>query len=82
MSKKDKLIERFKSIPSDFTFDDIVKLLGYFGFILANNDGSKRAFINPQTKQVIYCHEPHPGNIMKKYMLRDIKEKLEEGGHL
>jgi len=32
MSKKDKLIDRFLSMPSDFHYDEMVKLLGYFGF--------------------------------------------------
>lgn len=32
MSKKEKLIARFKSMPSDFHYDEMVKLLGYFDF--------------------------------------------------
>jgi hypothetical protein len=32
MSKKEKLIDRFLSMPSDFHYDEMVKLLGYFGF--------------------------------------------------
>jgi len=32
MSKKEKLIARFLLLPKDFHFDEMVKLLGYFGF--------------------------------------------------
>ncbi len=32
MSKKEKLIARFLSMPSDFHYDEMVKLLGHFGF--------------------------------------------------
>ena len=32
MSKKEKLITRFIELPSDFHYDEMVKLLGYFGF--------------------------------------------------
>ena len=39
MSSKDKLIERFKSFPSDFSFDKFVRLMGGFGFTL-NNTGA------------------------------------------
>ena len=82
MSQKDKLIIRFLSIPSDFTYSETITLMKNFGFVEKSNDGSRRAFYNPQTMQVIFLHEPHPGNIMKKYALRDIKQALEEGGYL
>ena len=32
MSKKEKLINRFLSMPSDFHYNEVVKLLGYYGF--------------------------------------------------
>lgn len=32
MSKKEKLIARFLTMPSDFHYDEVVKLLGYFDF--------------------------------------------------
>jgi hypothetical protein len=38
MSKKEKLIDRFLRMPSDFHYDEMVKLLGYFGF----NEEKKR----------------------------------------
>lgn len=31
MGAKDKLIDRFTSQPSDFTFDELEKLLQHFG---------------------------------------------------
>ena len=32
MNVKEKLIARFLSMPSDFRYDELVKLLGYFHF--------------------------------------------------
>ena len=32
MNRKEKLIVRFLSMPSDFRYDEMVKLLGYFDF--------------------------------------------------
>ena len=32
MSKKEKLIIRFLTMPSDFYYGEVVKLLGYFDF--------------------------------------------------
>ena len=36
MSTKEKLIERFKRLPKDFTFDELTRLFGYLGFKLDN----------------------------------------------
>ena len=36
MGTKEKLIERFRSLPTDFTFDEMEKLLGYFGYERSN----------------------------------------------
>ena len=38
MSKKEKLLQRFLNQPKDFTFDELISLLGYFGFT-SNNKG-------------------------------------------
>lgn len=38
MSKKDKILKRLKSKPTDFTYDEIKTLLNYLGFI-ENNKG-------------------------------------------
>ena len=32
MNRKEKLIVRFLSMPSDFSYEEMVKLLGYFDF--------------------------------------------------
>ena len=34
MSKKDKLIDKLLKKPKDFTFDEMVSLLSYFGYEL------------------------------------------------
>ena len=36
MSKNDKIIERFKNLPKDFTFDEMEKLLTIFGYEKTN----------------------------------------------
>ena len=37
MGTKEKLIERFKTQPKDFTFNELKTLLSGFGFELSNN---------------------------------------------
>ena len=78
MSKKDKLIKRFLSLPSDFHYDELVKLLGYFMFFeikKGKTSGSRVKFENKDRIPII-MHKPHPSGIMKKYQLKQVKEIL------
>ena len=36
MNKKDKLVKRFRTLPRDFTFEEVVTLFQGYGFELAN----------------------------------------------
>lgn len=78
MSKKDKLTKRFLSKPKDFSWDELVQLLNFYGYQEAKTgktSGSRVKFIN-QERQIIKTHKPHPKNIIKNYVLNEIKEKL------
>jgi len=62
MSSKEKLIERFKRQPKDFTFDELKSLLCGFGFELSNKgktSGSRVRFQNTELKVIIDIHKPH-----------------------
>ena len=79
MTKKEKLISRFLSMPSDFRYDEVVTMLNYFGFYemkKGKTSGSRIKFINAEGK-IIIMHKPHPSGIMKKYQLKQIKEILD-----
>ena len=78
MSKKEKLIDRFLSMPSDFHYDEMVKLLGYFGFNevkKGKTSGSRVKFENAEGVPIM-LHKPHPSGIMKKYQMKQVKEIL------
>lgn len=78
MSKKEKLIARFLTIPSDFHYDEVVKLLGYFNFKevqKGKTSGSRVKFMSPEGVPIM-LHKPHPSGIMKRYQLKQIKEVL------
>ncbi|MDR0799792.1 MAG: type II toxin-antitoxin system HicA family toxin [Dysgonamonadaceae bacterium] len=79
MSAKDKLIERFKRQPKDFTFDELKTLLGYFGFKTNNKgktSGSRVEFEN--LTDSLIAHKPHPSNIIKGYAMKQILDYLKE----
>ena len=62
MSAKEKLIERFKRQPKDFTFDELKRLLDGFGYELSNKgktSGSRVRFQNTELQSIIDIHKPH-----------------------
>lgn len=83
MSKKDKLIDKLLKKPKDFTFDEMVSLLSYFGYALKQGGtGSGVKFIKGGSNEVINFHKPHPNGLLKKYVLDQIIEKLRKDGLL
>ena len=81
MSKKEKLIERLKSKPKDFTYDEAKRLLNNFGFIEDNKgktSGSRVVFKNRLNNKEIEIHKPHQNNILKPYQVKIIRRRLEE----
>ena len=85
MGQIEKLIERIKTIPVDLTYDELRRLMNYLGYQESNKgktSGSRVAFCRKKDKAVIILHKPHPGNIVKKYAIRQLLETLKERGEL
>ena len=81
--KLDKAKSRLKSIPNDYTFGEVKSLLSSMGYIEYNkgkSSGSRVMFVRDDEK--ILLHKPHPGNEMKQYAVRQLKEHLEAIGEL
>lgn len=82
MSKKEKLLEKLKSKPKDFTYDELKTLLSYLEFYEYNKgktSGSKVVFINyNDMSKKIELHKPHPSNIIKTYKMNQIIKELIE----
>ena len=75
MNKKEKLVKRFKTLPRDFTFEEVVSLFQVYGFELTNKgatSGSRVKFYNAKDENEYIMHKPHPRNIIKGYIMRDI----------
>ena len=85
MNKKDKLIKRFKTQPRDFTFDEVLTLFQGCGFELENKgatSGSRVKFYNAKDGSSYIMHKPHPSNIIKGYMMRDILNYLLKNNYI
>ena len=84
MGTKEKLIERLKRLPVDFTFDEVERLLTLFGYVKSDKgktSGSKVMFIDKHNRKIL-LHKPHPGNVIKGYALRDVLNKLIRNGNI
>ena len=84
MSSKEKLIARFLLLPSDFTFDELERLLKALGYTKSNKGktSGSRVIFKDKEGHPIMLHKPHPGNIVKQYALRQVLEELENKGYL
>lgn len=83
MSKQDKLIERLKSKPKDFTYNEAKKILENFGFVENNKgktSGSRVYFQNDKLGEKIEFHKPHPKNILKPYVIKNLLSELKKIG--
>ena len=80
MSKKNKLLKKFLETPpkKDLTFPELESLLISCGYIKIEGSGSAVKFYNKQKDNLINLHKPHPGNILKVYLVKQIQIKLNE----
>lgn len=68
MVRKDKLISRLKTRPSDFTFEEAVTLLRNLGCHLCEKgrtSGSRVVFVSEEHGKII-LRRPHPDRILKQ----------------
>ncbi len=79
MSKREKQLKRFLSIPSDFSFDELKSVLEGLGFRMitkGKTSGSRVAFVKDHN--IIRLHKPHPANLVGKTALKSVVKHLKE----
>ena len=84
MSRQEKLISRLLSVPKDFTWEELIKVLISFGYQETKGGktgGSRRRFVD-NSKNVITLHKPHPANIVKDYAIREVIAHLKAKGYI
>jgi hypothetical protein len=85
VNKKEKLVKRFRTLPKDFTFEEVESLFQGYGFELANKgatSGSRIKFFNAEDQNAYIMHKPHPSNIIKGYIMRDILNFLIKNNYI
>jgi predicted RNA binding protein YcfA (HicA-like mRNA interferase family) len=78
MSKQEKLIARFMVASTGFKWTELVTILKGLGYCVIEGNGSRVKFDNDNPEQLLNLHKPHPGNELKEYSVKQIREKLKE----
>jgi hypothetical protein len=71
MTKIDKLLNKFYSIPNDLAWSEFITILNHFGYNeikTGKTSGSGRKF-KGQKGLKFTCHAPHKPNIVKEYVI-------------
>ena len=79
MGQKEKLIERLKSKPKTFTFDDAESLLRYFAYERSNK--GRTMFVSEEHPPIM-MHRPHPRKELLEYQVKQLIQILEQEGLL
>ncbi len=82
MSTHEKALKRLASAPKDFTWNELVSLMLGLSFDLEMRGGSGRKFVHTKTRATLFIHEPHPGNTLHPYQVRDAIDLLKREGYL
>ncbi len=80
MSKKNKLLTKFLEVPpkKGLTFNELETLLISCGFSKIEGSGSAVKFYHKEKDVLINLHKPHPSNVLKVYLIKQMQSKLLE----
>ena len=81
MGTKEKLIERFLTLPKDFTYEEVKRLFGILGYVektKGGTSGSRVEFVSTDELSSYIMHKPHPSNIIKGYAMKQMLSFIRE----
>ena len=82
MSKIKKALARIKSKPSDFTWNELTKVMIYFGYRQLEGSGSRVKFYHDQKDTLLAIHRPHNPKTLRPYQVEEVINRLERDGFL
>lgn len=78
-----KIVEKkLKNNSRDITFSDITTLLEHYGYVQDNKgstSGSRVRFTCDEHADIL-IHRPHPQKELKEYVIKDLRNLLEQEG--
>ena len=82
VGQKEKLLERLRSKPKDFTFAEAETLLRCLDYRISNKgrtSGSRVMFVSSAHPPIL-LHKPHPRKELLSYQVKQLIEALEQEG--
>jgi predicted RNA binding protein YcfA (HicA-like mRNA interferase family) len=78
MSKKEKLLQKFLTVPvrNDLTFNELKTLLQALGFEMKEGKGSRVKFFHNEKKLIVSTHKPHPNPELCEEFIKDVQLML------
>ena len=80
MTKRDNPLARLFSKSKDFKWSELKALLRGLSFEEVRVTGSRVKFHDRKSGRMINLHRPHPGNVVKEYLLDQVIEELKDRG--
>jgi predicted RNA binding protein YcfA (HicA-like mRNA interferase family) len=80
MSKSRTFIQKLNQTPTptDIRWGEVENELKRYGFRKTNGNGSRRRFYHSKSKVLVLIHEPHPQPTIKPYVVRILRDSLDE----
>lgn len=80
MGTKEKLTARFDTLPSDFTWEEMRRMLTDLGYTESNKGKTSRSRVifKEEGLKPIMLHRPHPEDIIKEYVMRQVYDYLKK----
>lgn len=82
MGRKEKLLARLHSRPKDFSWSELKTLMRQLGYEEITGSGSRRKFINTQTRRIVSLHKRHPDDTLLDYQVKEVLDFLDQEGVL
>lgn len=76
MARIEKIIEKMKNRPKGIRFEELVKVLNHYGYILVRVKGSHHHFRNDKGDVITI---PNHGNPIKAVYVKDVLQRIGEG---
>lgn len=75
MGQADKLLKRVLGIPKDLRYEELERFLKMHGFKKIEGAGSRVKFCD-KDNNIIGFHKPHPSNVVKEYVIKQVIRDL------
>lgn len=83
VTRVEKLVRQLMACPRTFRFDDAVRVMAWYGFVLdgkGRTSGSRVRFYRESDGRMMLMHVPHPGDELRAAAVREMASFLKEAG--